>query len=326
MRERVMGGRGGQLLAAALGVAMCLGVASRADAGPIAKDSFVTGAGNYADGTPLNGQGPANTADRIGWSGDWSGATGDGATTYSVVGTGLDYGSVTYETGGAVSLAASSGSGSIARSITGTPSASTYYFSVMMANLGVDSYIGPGDRALAHFAYGDDIEESGLAFGFWGDNASTMDAVFRYDDKDTGMTNVNLAKLATDGSDLGKVFYFVAKAEVGGSGSTLSVWLNPTDVSSEAAATDSADASALDLSASGTAFADLIEKLILDYRNEIDNFAHTYNIDEVRFASGDDGWAAVTGGGSAQLLGVIAEPAGLGLLVLALVIIRKRRH
>jgi hypothetical protein len=321
MRERVMGGRGGQLLAAALGVAMCLGVASRADAGPIAKDSFVTGAGNYADGTPLNDQGPAdNATDRIGWSGDWS-----GATTYSVVGTGLDYGSVTYETGGAVSLNTSLGSvniGSIARSITGTPSASTYYFSVMMAHVDGDSSLAATDWATVQFADSDGSDTSGLSFGFWGDGNEQMDAVFHYNDTTTGLTNVVLL----DGVVKDAVYYFVAKAEVGGSGSTLSVWLNPTDVSSETAATSTASGYTLGLSAKEAAFDNPIEKLILEYVNINARIgAHTYRIDEVRFASGDAGWAAVTGGGSAQLLGVIAEPAGLGLLALALLGLRKRR-
>jgi hypothetical protein len=322
MRERVMGGRGGQLLAAALGVAMCLGVASRADAGPIAKDSFVTGAGNYADGTPLNDQGPAdNATDRIGWSGDWS-----GATTYSVVGTGLDYGSVTYETGGAVSLNASGeASGTVKRSLLSyTPSTtSTYYFSAMMANGGGDYLMEAGDYTIIHFANSGGIDNSGLAFGFWGLSPSSgMDCAIRYLDGSSA-TSVPIGYVLQP-EDLGETFYFVVKAEVNNDNSaTLSVWLNPQDISTEQTATDSAWAALVGddaLEAGPSSFADDIGSVQIRMQNEA--FNHAYTFDEICFGTT---WAAVTGGGSSQLLGVISEPATLGLLGLALLGLRKRR-
>jgi MYXO-CTERM domain-containing protein len=298
-------------LLVALCVAIVWGAAGLAEADIIAKDSFLTGGSDYTAASSLDTQNPSNNgSDRIGWSGAWS-----GSSVYEASASGLDYAAATYETGGSVSLAVSSGAGTVSRSIGAYTPSSTYYFSGMIVNSGVDTLIGSGNRSVVHFSDSGATDGTGVAFGFWGDGSYQMDCVFRYDDDTTGVTN----QVLVNGATKDKVYYFIMKAEVGGGGSTLSVWLNPTDISSESAATSTAEASSLGLSASSAAFGSTIEKLVFEYTNFETAFSHTYDLDEPRFGTT---WGAVTGTSTEP----VAEPAGLGIVGLALLGLKRRRR
>ena len=209
-----------RLAAMAASVLAVAVVSSPVAGGVIAQDQFVIGSGDYTAGASIVGQ---NSASALGFSGNWTGDTGIMRPQTE---------NLTYGVGGSVVGELATGGGSVQMDVTpyndslrntfhslaGIAASGTYYMSGLVSV--------PADangEAVVRFEI--PSGESSLGFGFL-----NQQAILR-----TGSPSTTVPSTPFVADQPG---FFVVKVEVDalGSNERLSVWVNPTQYSSEAAA------------------------------------------------------------------------------------------
>lgn len=259
----------GRRLPRHLAIPIFLATAAGAHAVPTVTDSFLTGGSNYAVGTTnLVGQGPA----ALGFTGNWLEAYG-GAQSPDVIASGLSYTAGAHTvagTGGAVEypLGGNGRAGRLLSTAFNNSTAGTVYFSVMMQ---ADS-TGEGYRGIEMHGGGfDDGANRKLQIvtgeGGVGDSPSNY-VVRLFNNSVDGFagdlgpadTNVNFF--------IGKITFSTTGGEDG-----ISIWRNPTDLTSEAGS------GAADFFKFG--FDLQIDRVSLARFNEADGF----QADEIRFGT-----------------------------------------
>ena len=216
-------------------VVLVLVVGKSVSADVIAADGFVVGDGGYATGN-ITGQNPTVT----GFTGAWSTNT----ATIGVVATGLEYPGVNSEGGTARFTHTGDLSDNPRQAYRSLGSyddtQDAYYFSGLMsfdANFATDT----DGYARMGFVSGtsddDDTSVFGVQWGFQGNGDGGVDAFVRVRDYlgGTAMNEYTIAEDIAVGTHL-----FVVKLQPNSSGGSdaMSIWLDPADVSSEAAAGD----------------------------------------------------------------------------------------
>lgn len=211
-------------------IAMFLLASAQTLQASIVSESFIIGsdpsAGQYATAA-LSGQNPAVA----GFTGGWSGSSG-----YAAASQGLMHPLATWADGGAASFTGS-GSGSINRVLDtyasyGTGSG-TYYYSSLMS---FDDMFAATDGAMALTEFNNSSSTGyGIRWGFT-TSSGTVKPILRLRTMGQGWSvktySIPVAVLPD------AAYLFVIKVQHNGSGSNeiVNVWVNPTDLSSEAAA------------------------------------------------------------------------------------------
>lgn len=216
-----------------------------ASASVVAYDGYDTGAsadaanGIYQAGADLYGTANKTVqgGNIIGFgTSDWVGSTG----LIDAYGTGLTSSGIDYSTGGSVRYAGYNDTQvrAVRRSLNSYTGSSTYYVSMLVnssilettgsvyggINSGTDAYVAPGTVGY------------GIYFGFAG-NGSGMDLVVRQREN-LGGGVFGLANTVLMAATANTTYHLVAKIEVNANSSeeAVTVWVNPTDSSSSAAA------------------------------------------------------------------------------------------
>jgi hypothetical protein len=296
--------RGSITLACGLSAMLVLGPVGAALGAPIAVDAFLIGqspaAGHYAADTPLAGQNPTVT----GFSGAWA-----GSSALSSRGTGLTQAAAPWATGGAVDFSGTSPA-SVNRALDsytnyGSGSGSYYYSSLMAFD--TDFAAANGAMALTEF-YRSDSSTYGVRWGFT-TSSGTVKPIVRLRTMGSGWS-VKTYNISVDvQADTTYLFIVKVRENYSSSNELIDVWLNPVDVTSEAAA----GAASLEMSFAGVQDSTYaLNRTALSVTGV--NGEDCAQFDEVRFGTT---WDDVV---------QVPEPAALAVLAGAMVVLRRQRQ
>ncbi|HZZ44894.1 MAG TPA: PEP-CTERM sorting domain-containing protein [Tepidisphaeraceae bacterium] len=302
------------------GIICVLAALSTAAHAQLVADGFTIGAGHYTAGSLYNGatgQNPFVPSFTSPWN------LGTGSTTFQAATGSLTYSAAPYVTGGKINAVGTTTTiGTLARSFTHTSSTS-YYMSVL-CNRGNVTTIVPGAYSLLGWGNAttpnlgtSTTNLAGVYIGFSEVGAvssgGTLDdfgnLVIRTEQQITSTTKGTVDTVLVDGqatSTYQQTYLVVAKLNVNdlaGGADSLTYWVNPTSLSSEAAMTSSA------------LITDTIPTLAITTATDIsrlefaqDDFDGTASFDESRFGTSLANLTAVT---------PTPEPTSLLLLAIA---------